>query len=118
MTHPRGTAGNGAVTLIDRLGPGEAPAGAVHAARSRSERSDVYSMWQTQNRPGRGRARATKSRDGAEAPERFKEGRHPRSAIPEPTPITRPTHTGAERAEDLRSSWEEATSLGTARAFS
>jgi hypothetical protein len=47
MTRPRGTAGNGAVTLIDRLGPGEAPAGAVHAARSRSERSDVRSMWQT-----------------------------------------------------------------------
>ena len=71
----------------------EGPAGEVHAVRSRSERSDVYSMWQISEPVGSGRARATKSRDGAEAPEQFKEGRHPRSACPEPTPLTRPTHT-------------------------
>jgi len=52
----------------------------------------------SQSRRSQGRARATQSRDGAEAPEQFKEGRHPRSACPEPTPYTvQPTPVRNER---------------------
>jgi hypothetical protein len=83
-------------TMIDRLGPGGSTCREIHAARSRSQRSDVYSGWQISEPAGSGPSQSDQSRDGAEAPEQFKEGRHPRSACPEPTPSTVQPTLGAK----------------------